>query len=190
MKRSGKMPARKPTVNIGDKFGHLRVVSFLNERTASGNRVYCLKCDCGTVCKKSTDKLRQKRSPSKYCSKTCPLIIRDGNHLITHGKTKTQEYRLYYLAKQRASQKNIKFNIDVDDIFIPEYCPILNIKLQKNNIGWAADIPSLDRIIPEKGYVKGNVRVISGKANVMKSNATIEELKLFAQNIFLYLEEQ
>jgi hypothetical protein len=125
----------------------------------------------------------------KYCSKNCYLIPRDGKHLVTHGKTKTQEYRLYFLAKQRANQKNINFNLDVDDIIIPEYCPILNLKLIKNHKGWAPDAPTLDRIIPEKGYVKGNVKVISGKANVMKNNATLKELKVFTENIFKYLQE-
>jgi hypothetical protein len=37
--------------------------------------------------------------------------------------------------------------------------------------------PSLDRIIPELGYVKGNIMVISHKANTIKSNANIEELE-------------
>lgn len=183
------MPARKPTVKIGDRFGSLTILSSLDKRNSSGNRVYSLKCDCGSICEKSTDKLRKKSNPTKYCSKNCPLIPRDGKHLITHGKTKTHEYRLYFLAKQRASQRNIKFNIDVDDIVIPEFCPILNIKLRKNHKGWAPDTPILDRIIPEKGYVKGNVKVISGRANVMKNDANITELRMFTENIFKYLQE-
>jgi hypothetical protein len=183
------MPARKPTVNIGDRFGSLTVISALDKRNNSGNRIYSLKCDCGNICEKPTDKLRKKDNPAKYCSKNCSLIQRDGKHLVTHGKTKTQEYRLYFLAKQRANQKNINFNLDVDDIIIPEYCPILNLKLRKNHKGWAPDAPTLDRIIPEKGYVKGNVKVISGKANVMKNNATLKELKIFTENIFKYLQE-
>ena len=38
--------------------------------------------------------------------------------------------------------------------------------------------PSLDRFIPEDGYIKGNVVWISGKANSMKSDASIEEVRL------------
>jgi hypothetical protein len=151
--------------------------------------MYLVKCECGALCEKATDKLRRKEKPNIYCSKKCPLIKRDGNHLITHGKTKSQEYRLYYLAKQRAKQRNVEFNIEVSDIVIPEICPILKIKLEKNNIGWMPNMPSLDRIDPKKGYVKGNVKVISGKANVMKNNASIEELKIFTENIFHYLQE-
>jgi hypothetical protein len=189
MNRSGKMPARKPTVKVGEKYGNLTIIEELNKRNSSGNRMYLAKCECGNVCEKATDKLRRKRDPNVYCCKNCPLIPRNGKHLITHGKTKTHEYRLYYLSKQRSKQKNIEFNIDVDDIFIPEFCPILSIKLRKNHTGWAPDAPTLDRILPERGYVKGNIKVISGKANVMKNNATIDELEIFTKNIFKYLQE-
>ena len=53
--------------------------------------------------------------------------------------------------------------------------------------------PSLDRIIPEKGYVKGNIIVVSLKANTMKNNATIEEIKNlydFYNNIDTYLDKR
>ena len=86
-------------------------------------------------------------------------------------------------AKNRARQYSINFSLQVEDIVIPEYCPILKIKLERK-FGQPAGhdaSPSLDRIIPELGYIKGNVQVISRKANAMKSNATKKELKLFAE---------
>jgi hypothetical protein len=43
----------------------------------------------------------------------------------------------------------------------------------------------LDRIIPELGYVPGNVKIISMRANRIKTNATIEDIK----NVLLYLKE-
>ena len=75
------------------------------------------------------------------------------------------------------------------DLIIPEYCPLLGIKLEyepgrTNN----SNTPSLDKIDPTKGYIKGNVRIISYKANTMKNNATREELELFAKNILNYLD--
>ncbi len=48
------------------------------------------------------------------------------------------------------------------------------------------DSPSLDKIIPKLGYVKGNVWVVSNKANRIKSNATIEELELLVKNLKSY----
>ena len=94
-----------------------------------------------------------------------------------------QKYReniqsiLYWNAKRRAKEKNLPFNIEKSDVIIPEYCPILNIKLKVNE-GVAKDSsPTLDRIIPSKGYVKGNIQVISYRANTIKNDATIEELE-------------
>jgi len=85
-------------------------------------------------------------------------------------------------AKNRANKENIPFNLDVSDITIPDRCPILNIKLVQNSgkPGGKGDSPSLDKIDPTLGYVKGNVQVISHLANMMKSSATKEQLKLFA----------
>ncbi len=86
-------------------------------------------------------------------------------------------------ARQRAQKRNLEFNISVEDIVIPDRCPILNLKLQRA-IGkgqFLSNSPSLDRIDPSKGYIKGNVWVISQRANVMKSDATKEELILFSK---------
>ena len=43
------------------------------------------------------------------------------------------------------------------------------------------DSPSIDKIIPEKGYVKGNVAIISQLVNRVKNNAkTPEEIRQVA----------
>lgn len=83
-------------------------------------------------------------------------------------------------AKQRARRKDIPLDITVEDIVIPQYCPILNIELKVSEDHPSANSPSLDRIVPELGYVKGNIQVISNKANRIKSDASPEELKLFS----------
>ncbi len=43
---------------------------------------------------------------------------------------------------------------------------------------------TLDRVVPSLGYVKGNVRVISFRANRLKNNATIDEIRA----ILAYME--
>jgi actin-related protein len=83
-------------------------------------------------------------------------------------------------AKQRAKKYGLPFDITYKDIVIPECCPYLGIKLVPFS-EWSS--PSLDKIIPELGYVKGNIQVISTKANTMKNNATQAELVRFAQAI-------
>ena len=61
-------------------------------------------------------------------------------------------------------------------MIVPEYCPILGIKLKSGKESSIDSSPSLDRIIPEMGYVRGNVHVISNKANTIKNNASPEEI--------------
>ena len=80
-------------------------------------------------------------------------------------------------SKQRSRQFNIPFDIELEDIVIPTVCPVLKVPLVRGTYYG----PSLDRIIPELGYVKGNIQVISHKANAMKQNATKEELINFSQ---------
>jgi hypothetical protein len=79
--------------------------------------------------------------------------------------------------KQRAKEKGLDFNLTIEDITVPEYCPILGLKLQPSEGTFSHSSPSVDRINNTKGYVKGNVWVISRRANVLKSDATFEELK-------------
>ena len=72
----------------------------------------------------------------------------------------------------------------MSDIFIPEACPLLGIEITKNIVGQPThNSPSLDRIDNRLGYVKGNVWVISHRANTLKSNASLEELERLVSNL-------
>lgn len=82
--------------------------------------------------------------------------------------------------KSRCRRNNIPFNLTLEDITPPEICPVFGIPLEKGDTKINPNSPSVDRINPELGYVKGNIQVISFKANTMKSNATPEELIQFA----------
>ena len=85
-------------------------------------------------------------------------------------------------AKERAKSGGIVFDLAFDDFEIPEVCPVLGLPLARNTSGTgpAPNSPSLDRIDPSQGYVRGNVQVISKLANSMKQNASVEELRSFA----------
>lgn len=86
-------------------------------------------------------------------------------------------------SRHRAKQAGIDFCITVDDIQIPDRCPVLNIELRiSNKLGGDDNSPSIDRIDNDNGYVPGNVRVISNRANKLKSNATLQELKLLLED--------
>jgi hypothetical protein len=91
-------------------------------------------------------------------------------------------------AKIRSRRNKLNFNLELDDIDIPEYCPILNIKMTQGPRN-LFNSPSLDRIDVTKGYIKGNVAVISILANMMKNKATLDQLKLFCKNIPIYISK-
>lgn len=87
--------------------------------------------------------------------------------------------------KKRAQLKGMEFNLSVSDITIPKKCPILDIELMYS-VGRGGDwnSPSLDRIDNSKGYIKGNVQVISKRANIIKNDATLEEI----EKVYLFLK--
>lgn len=97
-------------------------------------------------------------------------------------KGEPPEVRMYRRAKSRAKERGVEFSIDKSDVIIPEFCPILGVKLEPyvGHSGGRPNSPALDRIDNSKGYVKGNVVVVSHLANMMKSSATKEELLAFA----------
>jgi hypothetical protein len=83
-------------------------------------------------------------------------------------------------ARGRAARKGLEFNIELEDILVPSTCPYLGILLVTDNPCKRDDSPTLDRVVPSLGYVKGNVEVISERANRIKNDATPEELLLIA----------
>jgi hypothetical protein len=92
-------------------------------------------------------------------------------------------------AKKRAAEQGLPFDINDTDIEIPELCPVLGIRLECDvgrRLSHNRTSPSLDRLRPERGYVKGNVRVISNRANHLKNNGSLEEFKA----IVAYLERE
>lgn len=94
-------------------------------------------------------------------------------------------YQMLAGSKYRAKQRKLEWDLKVGDIQMPVdgCCPILGIKLAINEGASRAapTSPSLDRIDSGKGYVRGNVQVISWRANSLKNNSTPEEIKALYQ---------
>ncbi len=81
-------------------------------------------------------------------------------------------------ARRRAKLYGIEFSLTHEDIVVPKKCPVLGIALSSVE-GTRANrdsSPSLDRRDNSRGYVKGNVHVISWRANNLKSDGTVKEL--------------
>lgn len=93
---------------------------------------------------------------------------------------------MLHSARYRAQQKGLAFDLTVADLELPERCPVLGVLL---GFGKETPLPnrmSLDRVVPARGYVRGNVRVISHRANSLKSNATADELRM----LLAYVERE
>ena len=120
---------------------------------------------------------------------------RDANRPLIQQKGK--EYyrrklknRLLNAARARARKYGYEFDLTVDDIIMPKYCPLLGIEMfvTESRKGKKHSSFSLDRIDSSKGYVKGNVWVISMMANSMKSDSNYEDFKKMADNWKQYHE--
>lgn len=85
-------------------------------------------------------------------------------------------------ASKRAKAFDLPFDITSDYLIsiAPEFCPVMGYKLAYGGGDKTKASPSLDRINPKKGYIVGNVQVLSLIANTMKNEATVEELNSFA----------
>jgi hypothetical protein len=110
---------------------------------------------------------------------------REANRESTSAKSKEErrtkpEIHIFRGAKKRAKEKGLPFLIEQSDILVPDFCPILGIPLAVADGKFNDNSPTLDRLIPELGYVPGNIAVISNRANRMKDNATSEEHRLLA----------
>ncbi len=79
-------------------------------------------------------------------------------------------------ARRRAKDSGIECTITLVDITVPTVCPLLGIPLFPGEGKQGANSPSLDRIENDKGYVCGNVWVISHKANACKRDLRAEEI--------------
>lgn len=80
-------------------------------------------------------------------------------------------------ARRRARDLGLPFDLEPCDVHIPPNCPVLGISLRPGLRVFVDGSPTLDRMVGALGYVKGNVCVISWRANRLKSDATAEELE-------------
>jgi hypothetical protein len=95
-----------------------------------------------------------------------------------------EEYqRRYHLnaVRSRARRGGLPFNLTIEDIVIPTVCPVLGITLSRGSGYRSGCSPSIDRINPSLGYVKGNIIVVSMRANEIKRDSTWPEIMKVAE---------
>lgn len=192
-------------IDLTDKtYNDLTAIRYVRSDKGQG-AVWLWKCVCGKEvewpvhrvkrghtlscgCRRSRDCKRVKKC--RHCGEESLRLNRHGNpssvcHVCYNKQTNAFKYRnrktwMVQCAKLRAKRAGIPFNITEADIAIPKYCPVFGIKLELGNRKAHANSPSIDRFIPELGYVKGNITIISHRANMLKSNATAAELRAVA----------
>lgn len=86
-------------------------------------------------------------------------------------------------ARNRSKKYGLPFNLTLEDLQseYQDVCPVLGINICVNTGHVKENSITLDRIVPELGYVKGNIAIISHKANTIKNNATVAELERVLQ---------
>lgn len=92
----------------------------------------------------------------------------------------SEKRRKYLNKKSNARDRGVPFTIAFSEIEWPTHCPMLGIELNFFTEGVQEDSVSFDRIDPTKGYVVGNVHIISWRANRIKNDGTAGEHRLIA----------
>lgn len=118
-------------------------------------------------------------SETKDTCKKCSALLKEKCRRDKNWKHDAVKV-LYSNSKQRAKKSNIEFTITKEDIIIPDVCPVFGFPLKRENRETWMYAPSIDRIDNTKGYVKNNIIVVSRRANLLKKDATIDELKKLA----------
>lgn len=93
---------------------------------------------------------------------------------VVHERIHNRAGYIWRVAKCRARRKGKLFTIPRSSIIIPSHCIVLGIPLDSRNRDYN---PTIDEIIPGLGYVPGNVEIISGRANRIKSDASLRDIQ-------------
>lgn len=139
-----------------------------------GGRRYVLSRAC-VECQRATTRAYRMRKGDAH-------RLRMREHAAKRNLERPAE-KLWRGAKERAANKNLVFTISVSDTVIPDACPLLGIPLRVGKGRTCAGSPTLDRILNDRGYVSGNVWVISNAANTCKSNLSAEDILLLGARL-------
>ena len=147
----------------------------------SGYRTACKKCSALEFKKyklsnsssymKRLANVKQKRAEDK---KTNPIQV--------------WAHNAYHSAKGRAKKLSLDFGLTKEWLITnaPTHCPLLDIELTYSAETSVPNCASIDRVDSLKGYTLDNCKIISFKANRIKSNATLEEIEILARNLRSY----
>lgn len=185
----------------GKQFGRWTV---LEQTPRSYQTMWLCECRCGTKRKVSGANLRTGHSTSCGCyrEENRPNLVknRDYNGIRNPRAAKSATiggiwvpsssvwYKraagIFYNAKKSGVPIEFPNAASLASYVVeiaPDKCPVFGVPFVERGVGFSNWSPSIDKIDPKLGYIKGNVQVISMLANCMKRNASPEQLKQFAQ---------
>jgi len=156
---------------IGQRIGNVIIQSRYGSAGNGLTTWWCL-CDCGKERVISSSNFAYKNGLAVSCG-----CMRYKDHPCrTHGQSGTIEHQVLLSAKSTAKKRGLEFNLTLETLpSIPFECPVLGTPLFKTPHSNPENKPSLDRIDPALGYIPGNVRWISWRANNLRSNGTAKE---------------
>lgn len=157
-----------------------------DKRHPDGVLPWCKPCKAAQVRKApSYDRFRLKNNEKYRLNEACR----------EERKAKAAKYRdesmervLWHKLRTRSRKMGVVCDLEESDIIVPKFCPLTNIPISRGASTPKDNSPSVDRIDNSKGYVKGNIRVISYLANRMKSNANRDQLFYFSDHIKEYMD--
>ena len=178
----------------GNRYGRLTVLG-LDSKNKRGELVWRCQCDCGVI--KTYIGTSFKYGRTKSCGCLHKEMISGVNNYQTkrafdkygvHIPSSDPFYERATSLMQQARREGVpigfksitEFAVYIKEI-TPEKCPVFGVKLKSNKNKAGKWSPSVDKIMPRKGYVKGNLQVMSWFANAMKRDASRKELKQFAR---------
>ena len=129
------------------------------------------------LCGSCYNRAWRQKNPERYRALRRKHVKTYRSKLTTEQRRIQPERLLLGTAKRRAKAKGLDFDITRNDIVIPQKCPVLGIPLVPYSGSCNHNSPTIDRIDNSKGYVRGNIIVVSFRANSLKNNATMSELR-------------
>lgn len=121
----------------------------------------------------------QKKAYDTERRKDPAFVAHRREYLAERRKTRWAKVKIKEL-QCSARRRGLAFCLEETDLMLPEKCPVLGIKLRVGKGVQGPASPSVDRIDTTKGYVRGNVVVVSSRANSLKGSATLDEMKKIA----------
>lgn len=162
----------------------------VNKASSDGKGSYCKVCARAKAKQWAKDNpervieaQRKRNEKNEVKVKADAKVYRTKNRPYFRDKCRQYYYdkpkkSMLYECRKRAKKFGIPCTITEDDIIIPEFCPILGIELIRGaTINNRDNAPSMDRIVPELGYIPGNIAVMSFRANRLKNDGNIEEIR-------------